>query len=183
VERPTVGPTSPERNPDGLCRGHTCRSPAGCARDAGAAAPAALLPSPDSWQDEVVYFLLVDRFRDGAESTRPLLDRTKLTDARPDQANGEPWRWDHWAFSGSDRYLLARLGPPSCSGGRGSWWTSRRSALSTRTGALRCQPERDRGAWCGRSGRFATQPAGFDAHCDHEFGPGRRAGRRRSFCR
>jgi hypothetical protein len=112
VERPTVGPTSPERNPDGLCRGHTCRSPAGCARDAGAAAPAALLPSPDSWQDEVVYFLLVDRFRDGAESTRPLLDRTKLTDARPDQANGEPWRWDHWAFSGSDRYLLgaARTG-------------------------------------------------------------------------
>ena len=42
-------------------------------------------PSPDSWQDEVVYFLLVDRFSDGAESTRPLLDRTRLADARPDQ--------------------------------------------------------------------------------------------------
>ena len=40
-------------------------------------------PSPDSWQDEVVYFLLVDRFSDGAESTRLLLDRTKLPDARP----------------------------------------------------------------------------------------------------
>ena len=26
-------------------------------------------PSPDSWQDEVVYFLLVDRFSDGAETT------------------------------------------------------------------------------------------------------------------
>jgi hypothetical protein len=32
-------------------------------------------PSPDSWQDEVVYFLLVDRFSDGADR-RP---------ARPDQ--------------------------------------------------------------------------------------------------
>lgn len=40
-------------------------------------------PSPDSWQDEVVYFLLVDRFSDGVESTRPLLDRTKL----PRQSN------------------------------------------------------------------------------------------------
>jgi len=60
--------------------------------------------SPDSWQDEVVYFLLVDRFSDGAESTRPQLDRTRLADARPDQANGEPWRWDSWASSGSDRY-------------------------------------------------------------------------------
>ena len=37
--------------------------------------------SPDSWQDEVVYFLLVDRFSDGAESTRPQLDRTRLADA------------------------------------------------------------------------------------------------------
>ena len=61
-------------------------------------------PSPDSWQDEVVYFLLVDRFSDGAESNRPLLDRTKLGASRPAQANGEPWRWDIWALSGSDRY-------------------------------------------------------------------------------
>jgi glycosidase len=61
-------------------------------------------PSPESWQDEVVYFLLVDRFSDGAENTRPLLDRSKLTDARPKHANGEAWRWDTWAKSGSDRY-------------------------------------------------------------------------------
>jgi hypothetical protein len=60
--------------------------------------------SPDSWQDEVVYFLLVDRFSDGAESSRPLLDRMKLADARPAHSNGEPWRWDSWATSGSDRY-------------------------------------------------------------------------------
>jgi hypothetical protein len=71
-------------------------------------------PSPENWQDEVVYFLLVDRFSDGAESTRPLPDRAKLTDARPKQANGEPWRWDSWRkdfalrpapFGGSQHYL------------------------------------------------------------------------------
>jgi len=61
-------------------------------------------PSPDSWQDEVVYFLLVDRFSDGAEGTRPLLDRGRLTDARPDQTNGQPWQWISWALSGGDRF-------------------------------------------------------------------------------
>ncbi len=61
-------------------------------------------PSPDSWQDEIVYFLLVDRFSDGAEGNRPLLDRTKLADARPDQTGGQPWQWLTWALSGSDRF-------------------------------------------------------------------------------
>jgi glycosidase len=61
-------------------------------------------PSPDSWQDEIVYFLLVDRFSDGAEGNRPSLDRTKLTDARPDQTSGQPWQWLSWALSGSDRF-------------------------------------------------------------------------------
>ncbi|RMD71296.1 MAG: hypothetical protein D6819_02050, partial [Gammaproteobacteria bacterium] len=32
-------------------------------------------PSPVSWRDEVLYFLLVDRFSDGREGQRPLLDR------------------------------------------------------------------------------------------------------------
>jgi glycosidase len=61
-------------------------------------------PSPDSWQDEIVYFLLVDRFSDGAEGNRPLLDHTKLADARPDQTGGQPWQWLTWALSGSDRF-------------------------------------------------------------------------------
>jgi glycosidase len=61
-------------------------------------------PSPDSWQDEVVYFLLVDRFSDGAEGTRPLLDRGDLASARPDQTNGQPWQWITWANSGRDRF-------------------------------------------------------------------------------
>lgn len=60
-------------------------------------------PSPTSWPDEVVYFLLVDRFSDGAEATRPLLDRNNPAAARPD-VGGQPWRWDRWATSGGERY-------------------------------------------------------------------------------
>ncbi len=56
-------------------------------------------PSPVDWRDEVLYFLLVDRFSDGREDGRPLLDRTRLGDHRPG-----PWRWDAWAKSGSDRW-------------------------------------------------------------------------------
>ncbi len=41
-------------------------------------------PSPVDWRDEVLYFLLVDRFSDGRERDRNLLDRSKLPAARPD---------------------------------------------------------------------------------------------------
>jgi glycosidase len=54
-------------------------------------------PSPVNWRDEVLYFLLVDRFSDQRE--RPLLDRQNLNAARP-----QPWRWDRWAESGADRW-------------------------------------------------------------------------------
>jgi hypothetical protein len=37
------------------------------------------LPSPADWRDEVLYFLLPDRFSD--ELSRPLLDRNDLNDA------------------------------------------------------------------------------------------------------
>ena len=63
-----------------------------------------LHPSPVDWRDEVLYFLLVDRFSDGKEATRPLLDRQHLGDARPARSNGEPWRWDAWAKSGAERW-------------------------------------------------------------------------------
>ena len=56
-------------------------------------------PSPVDWRDEVLYFLLVDRFSDGREASRPLLDRTHRGDHRP-----AGWRWDAWAKSGSDRW-------------------------------------------------------------------------------
>ncbi len=31
-------------------------------------------PSPTDWRDEVIYFLLPDRFSDGGESDRPLVN-------------------------------------------------------------------------------------------------------------
>ena len=61
-------------------------------------------PSPGDWRDEVLYFLLVDRFSDGQEPSRPLLDRTRRTAFRPHGHDGQPWRWDRWAASGAHRW-------------------------------------------------------------------------------
>jgi hypothetical protein len=41
------------------------------------------LTSRRSWRDEVLYFLLVDRFSDGREGQRPALDPTNRSAARP----------------------------------------------------------------------------------------------------
>lgn len=60
-------------------------------------------PSPQDWRDEILYFLLVDRFSDGAEASRPLLDRMNRQAARL-RPNNEPWRWDHWAQSGAEHW-------------------------------------------------------------------------------
>lgn len=59
--------------------------------------------SPVDWRDEVLYFLLVDRFSDGQEHTRPLLDRRGLPAARR-MPGGSPWRWESWAKSGAERW-------------------------------------------------------------------------------
>ncbi|TKJ37816.1 MAG: alpha-amylase [Planctomycetes bacterium B3_Pla] len=61
-------------------------------------------PSPVDWRDQVLYFLLVDRFSDGREDTRPLLDKQNLEAARPGVPDGQPWRWDKWAASGAQRW-------------------------------------------------------------------------------
>lgn len=61
-------------------------------------------PSPVDWRDQVLYFLLPDRFSDGLESSRPLLDRSNLPAARPALPDGTPWRWDRWAESGAFRW-------------------------------------------------------------------------------
>ncbi len=58
-------------------------------------------PSPADWRDETLYFLLPDRFSDGQEQTRTMLDRRNLSAARPAQPNGDAWRWDRWAQSGA----------------------------------------------------------------------------------
>jgi glycosidase len=60
--------------------------------------------SPADWRDEVLYFLLVDRFSDGQESNRPLLDRNNRAAARPQGHDGQNWRWDRWAESGAFRW-------------------------------------------------------------------------------
>jgi glycosidase len=61
-------------------------------------------PSPADWRGETLYFVLVDRFSDGREAGRPLLDRGNLASARPAGPAGEPWRWDRWAESGAERW-------------------------------------------------------------------------------
>jgi glycosidase len=67
----------------------------------------AFFESPPDWRDEVLYFLLPDRFSDGQENTRPLLDRTQIGANRTAyaQANGlATWRWDLWRLSGESRF-------------------------------------------------------------------------------
>ena len=62
-------------------------------------------PSPaNDWQDEVIYFLLPDRFSDGRESMRPLLDRSNKKAVR-----GPSWSWKDWANSGKGRWQGGRI--------------------------------------------------------------------------
>src|SRR5689334_5571365 len=56
-------------------------------------------PSPADWRDEVLYFLLPDRFSDGQEAGRPLLDRANLPGARP-----AGFGFDRWAQGGGERW-------------------------------------------------------------------------------
>lgn len=60
---------------------------------------ARFFPSPADWRDEVLYFLLPDRFSDGAETERPLLDRANLPSARP-----ASFGFDRWAQGGGERW-------------------------------------------------------------------------------
>ena len=65
-----------------------------------AAALGGYTASPADWRDEVLYFLLPDRFSDGREDTRELLTQTRravlrTTPARPDID------WREWAASGA----------------------------------------------------------------------------------
>jgi glycosidase len=58
-----------------------------------------LFPSPSDWRDEIIYFLLPDRFSDGQENTRPMVDSSNRAAARP-----AGFRWDNWAESGGSRW-------------------------------------------------------------------------------
>jgi glycosidase len=50
--------------------------------------------SPEDWSNEILYFLLPDRFSD-ENTSRPLLDRDTLVAVR-----GSNWSWEKWAQSG-----------------------------------------------------------------------------------
>lgn len=56
-------------------------------------------PSPADWRDEVIYFLLPDRFSDGRESSRPMVDAESASASRDAR-----FRFDLWARSGHDRF-------------------------------------------------------------------------------
>lgn len=56
-------------------------------------------PSPVDWRDEVLYFLLPDRFSDGQENSRPMLTREEIRNLR--KVPGRPdINWKDWATSG-----------------------------------------------------------------------------------
>jgi glycosidase len=77
--------------------------PASVRRDVELPRRVGAFPSPVDWRDEALYFLLVDRFSDGLEHTRPLLDRGNRAAARR-MPDGSAWRWDSWAKSGAERW-------------------------------------------------------------------------------
>ena len=54
--------------------------------------------SPLDWRDEVIYFLLPDRFSDGRD-TGPPLDPAQRAAHRP-----ADFRWDNWSASGAGRF-------------------------------------------------------------------------------
>jgi glycosidase len=55
--------------------------------------------SPVDWRDEIIYFLLPDRFSDGKEALRPLLDPKNPAAHRP-----AGLQWNDWASSGGGRF-------------------------------------------------------------------------------
>lgn len=56
-------------------------------------------PSPSDWRDEILYFLLPDRFSDGKEDARQLLTITEI-EAKRKQINRQEIHWGNWAESG-----------------------------------------------------------------------------------
>ena len=83
----------------GFCPGHVGRRPPKHDTQRRAAKTHRVLSSPADWRDEVIYFLLPDRFSDGKEGGRPLLDPANRGAFRP-----AGFRFDRWAQSGGDCY-------------------------------------------------------------------------------
>jgi len=64
-------------------------------------------PSPRDWRDQIFYFLLPDRFSDGQEITKQLLNYDLSNQVGIDHIRalrGTSWQWDNWQKSGAERY-------------------------------------------------------------------------------
>src|SRR3954453_4637531 len=57
-------------------------------------------PSPFDWRDEVLYFLLPDRFSDGKEGPRSLLSRAEIQSLRKTDSPSD-MNWLTWRESGN----------------------------------------------------------------------------------
>ena len=68
-------------------------------------------PSPQSWSDQVMYFLLVDRFSDGNEQSDLLFTTEKAGSAIHSEADAESWREAGYTFCGGTlRGAQSKLG-------------------------------------------------------------------------
>ncbi len=56
--------------------------------------------SPQSWSDQVMYFLLIDRFSDGNEQPETLFAKTKEGSATQTEVDAESWRAAGYSFCG-----------------------------------------------------------------------------------
>ena len=54
--------------------------------DANLEPRAKVYPSPSTWRDQILYFLLPDRFSDGNEDERPLFDPSEPQKYRADKS-------------------------------------------------------------------------------------------------
>src|SRR6476660_7750379 len=85
--KPTASPRrSPEtqgRNPMSFAHNILARERPDSVRSVALPRRTSFFPSPTDWRDEVIYFLLPDRFSDGAESGRPLVDPKDRAVNRP----------------------------------------------------------------------------------------------------
>lgn len=69
-------------------------------------------PSPSDWRDQVFYFLLPDRFSDGKENDRKLLNMDLSSEGglkTIKELRGSNWDWSKWATSGGSRFQGGNL--------------------------------------------------------------------------
>lgn len=61
-------------------------------------------PSPDSWHEQLIYFLLPDRFSDTSVTDTNRLTSDSQLAVPPGDGPLTQWYWNHWAISGRNRF-------------------------------------------------------------------------------